>query len=210
MNFFKIPTHIQYNLYEQDFLDCKLISILLNKSNATFINSKSLIIKNIDLKQLLEDNFYSYIELYKSQTTEEQIQTMNSIVFLYTVVETFSNLKFISINVLNDLSFNRVTIDENGIEVPFYNYNILNATINLPEFFNLDELKILNSIFYKCNILDYNNTFINIKSKSFYETVLEYFEDETYFNEQQLSKFDSIFLQKLDDNDTQLLIITDF
>lgn len=163
----KYPLVVEVTMYRHNWMDNKIINEVRRNARLSKINSSNshFFVTTSDLKEILTKKFSEDIEEQAGLPQDKLVQSVTSAFFLHSVVNSFSNLKYVKFNVSSNKNYTR----KSGDTVTF-DYKILHARINLPELVeNKTELKEFQELLTYINFWEYDKynpkTFIEVSSR---------------------------------------------
>jgi hypothetical protein len=143
-----VPILINVTLFKNNYYDKKILSLLKQKSMYYREDSKNtLTVSTWDIKQILDENLSDTIQELKSATPMEFSKKINSVYFLYELIETYSNLRYFTINISDDKNCSRLMFpkDLNGQPVINFDFKVIHSVLDFPNHLDSDDLKLLNA-----------------------------------------------------------------
>lgn len=216
-----IPYLIGFTLYKYNYFDNLLLSNIKKELLINKIEDDILIISSNDLKKLINNKFRTEIDKIKLFSYNSLSDNVNSIYFIDKILSMYNNLKYIKINVSNSRDYSRL-IDTGKSKIINFDYKILTSVIDFTKYTRDDkQLKLINNLLYKVNVLkknsfgDYQKPYIIITASNLINS-LNIIEPEIEDSEisdiyiEPLELIYDIIDQKLENDNTNLIIITDY
>jgi len=108
-------------------------------------------------------NFERQLRRLGSVSAEHLHASADSIYFIHRFLEDFTNLKWVRLNLDRSRNFTRL-VESNGQKQIKFSFKILKATIRLSHFLELDDIKKINHILKKYDLLDDGVHYKSLKS----------------------------------------------
>jgi hypothetical protein len=143
---YKYPLVVEITMYRHNWTDNKILNEIKRSARLNKVGSSNshFFVSTNDIRKILDTKFSEDIEYQLGLPQDKLVKNITSTYFLHSVVNTFSNLRFVKFNVSNDKDYTRKTA-ENQIS---FDYKILHARINLPELVSTKkELKMFQKMF---------------------------------------------------------------
>ena len=167
------PLVVEVTMYRHNWTDNKILNEIKRNARITKIGSSNshFFVSTNEIKQILDSKFSDDIQYQRGLTQEKLIKSITSTFFLHSVVNEFTNLRFVKFNVSNDKDYTR----KSGDTVTF-DYKILHAKINLPELVeSKTELKQFQKLFKFIKFWSYNKfnpiPYIEVSSRDLISTI---------------------------------------
>ena len=207
---FNIPTHIRFTLYKFDYIDSIIISRVLKEcKNWNTVNDSFYTIKVDSFKSAVLGN-----KKLKAEIERTKIHGLvpspglkpNSISFLWSIIERFTNLDWLTFDISYDKKFTRLIKTEVG-EVQSFYFKIDEGIFDLTKIFNRESLDMINRKIIQFGIMP--NRYVDRSAYFYMKTSLLFEILEQVEIEKALNIFE-LFDQKLEEDNPVLLVITDY
>lgn len=202
-------------LFKYNYYDNKIWTGVKNKMNYIDVDSQSILVSPKDLKKYIEETYPNEINKFKSIGSEFLHKDANSIYFISMMLKEMSRLKWIKLTLDKSKNYSRMIDDkETGKRITF-SFKVLHVTFRLFEMFDEEELKNLNSVLKKLNILFDNKPYHRHKLVSVLNKLDRWVEEQAlntasaHIVEPILIFLDSIE-DKLEGDNPEVLIVTDY
>lgn len=202
-------------LFKYNYYDNKIWTGVKNKMNYIDVDSQSILVSPKDLKKYIEETYPNEINKFKSIGSEFLHKDANSIYFISMMLKEMSRLKWIKLTLDKSKNYSRMVDDkETGKRITF-SFKVLHVTFRLFEMFDEEELKNLNSILKKLNILFDNKPYHRHKLVNVLNKLDRWVEEQAlntasaHIVEPILIFLDSIE-DKLEGDNPEVLIVTDY
>lgn len=212
IKFFNVPISIQITLYKQNHIDNTLIGNVLRYANVIAQNDlkNKFIVYKKDLLDIINLRFFDEIEKFSTIPSGSLYSSVNSIYFLNKILNEFSNLEMIEINVSNSRIYSRlVSSGENS--VIGFDYKITHGIVNYPDYIPSSDNRLnimLSELGYSINSTPY----LIVKGKDFIER-LSHFEKTNkiaHTCKDIINISYELFEPKIEIDDTLITIILDY
>jgi|LauGreDrversion4_2_1035121.scaffolds.fasta_scaffold771939_1 hypothetical protein len=204
------PNIIDITLYKHNYYDNLLVNKI--KRDAEYGDLPELKDCYIVLAEEFQDIFYktftSEIDKVKSLPVTDLQKNATSLYFMDKIFSTFTNLKFVKVNVSKETSYSRINKSEK-VPTIFFNYKIAASTINLANIFDTDLLGSINQFLIEMGLVKEDSItgyshIIDIKAQDFLSILNENSENivaEYLFN---------LIDPKTELDDPSITLVTDF
>lgn len=143
-----VPVLINVTLFKNNYYDKKILSLLKQKMLYYREDSKNtLTVSTWDIKRIIDENLNDIIQDLKNSTPMEFSKNVNSVYFLYELIETYSNLRYFTINISDDKNCSRLMFpkDLNGQPVINFDFKVVHSVLDFPNHLDSNNLKLLNT-----------------------------------------------------------------
>lgn len=159
---YSVPTVINIVLYKNNYYDNLIIGALRREAFLVrVLNKNNFSVSAGELSKILIENFDNEIDRVDSLSAEILKHNVNSIFFLYKILNNFPNLELINITVSYNTKFTRV-FKVNDEEIVGFDYKVVQGFVDFSAYLTLEELDTLNELLLKLNIIDISNS-LNIE-----------------------------------------------
>ena len=208
------PTSIDVTLYRYNYLDNKLWTQLKNQVDYIEVDQNSIIVTNSQLEAIIAANYSDEINKIKSTGSKFFHTQVNSIYFIWAMVQEMSNLQFVKLTRSLDKDYTRMlntAEDEKTIE---FDFKLLSITIKLAEIFNTEEVAVINEALYQLGILDRGEPYTRLKAVEVIgalDDLINALEDEILSERVGvLSELLEVFTFKIERDNPLTLLVTDY
>ena len=177
----KLPLMLMVTLYNYNTIDNRIIAAVKNNSFILKKDENKIVIPASDLINLLKTKFKKEFDEACSFPQDRIAHGINTVYQLYHLINYYSELKVVAINISMDKSYSKV-IDDAGIKYVALDYKIEKIIIRYDYHFNTKELKLFNSLLRDIKVIK------TIRPHSTYSMFLTDF----------LNKIDSLSYKKKD------------
>jgi len=162
MDISSLPTAVDVTLYRYNHLDNRLWVQIKNELDYIEVDENSVIVSTGQIVDLLNNHYMSMINRVKSTGAEMLHAKVNAPYFIYTMCVDLHKLQLIKFTRSYDKSFSRL-LEIDGNKVLKFDFKVLSATYNLANFFEQEELDIINPILEDLEILEEEVPYNRIK-----------------------------------------------
>lgn len=202
-------------LFKYNYYDNKIWTGVKNKIDYVEVDNQSILVSPKELKKYIENTYPNEINKFKSIGSEFLHKDANSIYFISMMLKEMSRLKWIKLTLDKSKNYSRMIDDkEHGKKITF-SFKVLHVTFRLFEMFDEEELKNLNLILKKLNILFDNKPYHRHKLVNVLNRLDRWVEEQAlntanaHIVEPILIFLDSIE-EKLEGDNPEVLIVTDY
>lgn len=202
-------------LFKYNYYDNKIWTGVKNKIDYIEVDNQSILVSPKELKKYIENTYPNEINKFKSIGSEFLHKDANSIYFISMMLKEMSRLKWIKLTLDKSKNYSRMIDDkEHGKKITF-SFKVLHVTFRLFEMFDEEELKNLNLILKKLNILFDNKPYHRHKLVNVLNRLDRWVEEQAlntanaHIVEPILIFLDSIE-EKLEGDNPEVLIVTDY
>lgn len=218
---YSLPYALDITLYKYNYIDNLLLSYIKKETRTQKIENNSFVINASDLKLLIDEKFGIDINRIKSMSIQSLADNVNSAYFIDKILNNFSNLRYVKVNISNDRNFTRV-INSADKKIINFDYKIITSVLDFTKHAETDEeLKLINNLLYKVGVLkedmygEYRRPYIIISTNDFMNllnTIEAELEDDEIANIylEPLELIYNLVDQKCENDNTNLIIITDY
>ena len=208
--YLEFPNIIDITLYKHNYYDNLLVNKL--KKDADYGDLPELkdcyVVLADDFQKIFYESFTSEVDKVKSLPISDLQKSATSLYFIDKIFSTFSNLKYVKVNVSKDANYTRINKSEK-VPTIFFNYKIAASTIRLDNIFDNELLGMINDFLVNVGLVPYDNIvghshLIDIKAQDFLSIL-----DQHNENEVAPYLFELIDPKTESDNPT-ILLVTDF
>ena len=209
----EIPTHIQFTLYKNDYIDNLIISKVKRECRNEAIKGTKFTVSIDQFKNAIKTSAFLRAELQK--TIDQDLLPdpefkPNSIFFLQSIINRLVNLHTITFKISNDKIFSRLVKVKDGREIVSFHFNIVEGCFDLTKILNREQLDTFNKRFMDVGIM--KNKYLQ-RISYFYIKATVLFDILAQMDEVQiLDAFEIITAvdPKIEDDDPILLVKTDY
>jgi hypothetical protein len=143
-------------LFKYNYYDNKIWTGVKNQIDYIDVDNQSILVSPKELKKYIENTYPNEINKFRSIGSEFLHKDANSIYFISMMLKEMSRLKWIKLTLDKSKNYSRMIDNkETGKRITF-SFKVLHVTFRLFEMFDDEELKNLNVVLKKLNIL-YDN-----------------------------------------------------
>lgn len=206
------PIILEIFLYKNNYKDRILISALKKRAQTVKIpgHVKNSFFVNVhDMQEIIYSRFLKDIEDFDSTPNQSLNKTVTSIFFIDSMMRGFSSLKYFKINISDSSIYTRQSDDK-----IVFDYRVIHSRINLPLICTPEFLEDCKRILhytglYQSTIFD-KKPYLEISAKMLMSKLRQY-ESEIDLGDEiellTLKNFQSIFGNKLENDDSLLLVV---
>lgn len=200
---------VEIMLFKYNMIDARLWSLIKRAPISRKVNDSSLVIGKQDLRRVIEANFRSEINKFRSVENAMVYKDATSVYFIWKMLEEMEGLLWIKINLSLNAKYSRiVSIDH--INTIKFSIKIVRGTFRTFDYFKSNELSLVNTIFEKAGILKQNTAYGKISLASML-SALDIF--LTTFNTVEMaSVVERVIdvLERYENDNPEVLIVTDY
>ena len=209
------PTSIDVTLHKYNYIDNKLWVQIKNQLDYIEVDDFSIIITKQQLHAILIENYSDEINKIKSTGSKFFHNQVNTIYFIWMLVEEMSNLQYIKITLNRDKSYTRLLISEDGNKTIEFDFKLLSITIRLADIFELNEVAVINQMLNDLNLLQPDETYIRLRALDLINATDNYLselddEDELEKSTATIADFLELFTYKIERDNPLALLVTDY
>ena len=192
-----IPTTISFILHKSDYIDSIIISRILKECKKKPTGKKGIFKISVkSFRQAIQSSprLMTELEKCKALAIPQPNLKVNSLFFLWNIIENLPNLKWLTFKISYDKDYTRL-LDIKDKQILTFHYNIEEGIMRLPILFTREDLDTFNK---------------EIISQGLMEN--KYFDRRGYFWMRASNFFDLMASldPKIDEDDPMLLVITDY
>lgn len=202
-------------LFKYNYYDNKIWTGVKNQIDYIDVDNQSILVSPKELKKYIENTYPNEINKFKSIGSEFLHKDANSIYFISMMLKEMSRLKWIKLTLDKSKNYSRMIDNkETGKRITF-SFKVLHVTFRLFEMFDDEELKNLNIVLKKLNILYDNKPYHRHKLVNVLNRLDRWVEEQAlnsasaHIVEPILILLDSIE-EKLEGDNPEVLIVTDY
>ena len=209
------PTSIDVTLHKYNYIDNKLWVQIKNQLDYIEVDDFSIIITKQQLHAILIENYSDEINKIKSTGSKFFHNQVNTIYFIWMLVEEMSNLQYIKLTLNRDKSYTRLLISEDGNKTIEFDFKLLSITIRLADIFELNEVAVINQMLNDLNLLQPDETYIRLRALDLINATDNYLselddEDELEKSTATIADFLELFTYKIERDNPLALLVTDY
>jgi len=209
----EIPTHIQFTLYKNDYIDNLIISKVKRECRNEAIKGTKFTVSIDQFKNAIKTSAFLRAELQK--TIDQDLLPdpefkPNSIFFLQSIINRLVNLHTITFKISNDKIFSRLVKVDGGREIVSFHFNIVEGCFDLTKILNREQLDTFNKRFMDVGIM--KNKYLQ-RISYFYIKATVLFDILAQMDEVQILDAIDIITAvdpKIEEDDPILLVKTDY
>lgn len=157
-----LPTTVDVTLYRYNHYDNQIWTLVKNELDWIDAGEDMMIVYVPQLVQLIEERYQSMLNKIAALGGEFLHKDVNSIYFLYMMCHDMERLQYVKMTLSKKKKFNRMmTLDDQ--KVLKFDFKVLTVTFRLAEFFSKQEIRLLNVVLERENILQKNVPFSQFK-----------------------------------------------
>lgn len=225
INHWDVPVWIEIVLYKSCAYDLKFVNDL--KRGRTLRNTiesqgEYFFVTVGDIREVIEKRPYSTRLKKQGKMNEDEIaKDVDSVYFISKILNSLYNLRIVKIFLSNSMYTDRIIIFENQ-EVIMLEHSIEYGILNLPHFFTESELESFNKVMIQLKYLNSKyierEPYFKVKTADFLFDIEEYnaemyLENKSDKPDERMNFLDKLFAlidPKLEEDNTLLLVITDY
>lgn len=225
INHWDVPVWIEIVLYKSCAYDLKFVNDL--KRGRTLKNTiesqgEYFFVTVEDIKEVIEKRPYSTRLKKQYKMNEDEIaKDVDSVYFISNILNSLYNLRIVKIFLSNSIYTDRVIMFEDQ-EVIMLEHSIEYGILNLPNFFTEAELESFNKVMIQLKYLNSKyierEPYFKVKTADFLFDIEEYntemyLENKSDKPDERMNFLDKLFAlidPKLEEDNTLLLVITDY
>lgn len=209
------PTSIDVTLHKYNYIDNKLWVQIKNQLDYIEVDDFSIIITKQQLHAILIENYSDEINKIKSTGSKFFHNQVNTIYFIWMMVEEMSNLQYIKLTLNSDKSYTRLLISEDGNKTIEFDFKLLSITIRLADIFELNEVTVINQMLNDLNLLQPDETYIRLRALDLINATDNYLselddEDELQESTATIADLLELFTYKIERDNPLTLLVTDY
>lgn len=210
MELFNLPTSVDVTLYKYNYIDNQFWTRLRNECDYIDIDDDSFIIHTNYIHDLVEKYYKPLLRKINSVGSEFKHREVNSVYFIYMMLDEMPNVTYIKFTRSNSKKFSRLVQSEDEKMLRF-DFKVLTATFKLPQFFSRKEVTILNKELEKAGVLKPGTPYSQHKLHDLMNTI-----DGIVINMEDspaadlLTGFIDIIDIKLESDNPTVLLVTDY
>ncbi len=207
-----IPTNISFTLYKYDYIDSVIISRIFKECKKISTGKKGVYKISVNgFKQAILSSARLRKELEKSKdfATVQETFKVNSLFFLWNIIEALSNLQWLTFKISEDKNYTRI-YEVQDKKILTFQYIIEEGVIRLPSLLNREDLDTFNKQVISIGIME--NKFFDrrgyfwMRASSFFDLISS-LEDKGV---DIMTKIIHSIDPKIEDDDPLLMVITDY
>ena len=209
----EIPTHIQFTLYKNDYIDNLIISKVKKECKNKSKKDNEFIVSLDGFRNAITKSTFLRAELKKT-LDQDMLPNPNfkpnSIFFLQSIINRLPNLDTITFKISDEKVFSRLVKVDGGREIVSFHFNIIEGTFDLTQILDREQLDTFNKRFMDVGIM--KNKYLE-RSAYFYIKAAVLFDVLSELDEAQvLEAFDVMAAvdPKIEEDDPILLVKTDY
>jgi hypothetical protein len=216
--FNEIPTKVEITLYRYNYIDGLIITCLRNE--ADFRNTKKyeskFEVQTDELKKIFVKNAKLKREFAKfKEMGNASPQEVNTVYFLNAMFTNYPMLDTFVISLNTDKNYSRLVESEDRKIISF-EHRVLQGKIDICKGRSIDEIRLFNEVMLKLGIFENSRkNFVEIKAADLVNELVKYEEEteEDAIDGKFAPVFNAFFSwieEKLEEDNTSLIIVTDF
>lgn len=200
---------VEIMLFKYNMIDARLWSLIKRAPISRKVDESSLVIGKQDLRRVIEANFRSEINKFRSVENAMVYKDATSVYFIWKMLEEMEGLLWIKINLSLNAKYSRiVSIDH--INTIKFSIKIVRGTFRTFDYFKTAELPLINAVLEKAGILKPNTAYNKVSLASML-SALDLFLT-TYNTVEMASVVERIIdvLERYENDNPEVLIVTDY
>ena len=201
---------VDITLYKYNSIDLRLWGIINRDSKTRKVGTSGAMLVSKDrLLQYLEVGFSKDVARFKAVSDVNIHKEATSIYFLWQILETMTNLRYVKVNLNLNSSYNRI-VNVDQVKTIKYDIKILRGSIRMFDIFQPHELKMANMVLQRAGLIEVGDKFKIFKLREFLKS-LDLFQAEN--NTVETLGVTNAFIHTLEhhENDNpEMLLITDW
>lgn len=200
---------IDITLYKYNSIDLKLWGIINRDVKARTAGEDSMVVTKDRMLEYLNYGFKPDLNRFHTVSEINIHKEATSVYFIWQILQTMNNLKYIKVNLNKNSSYNRI-VKVDQVKTIKYDIKVLRGSVRMFDLFNEHELKLSNVVLQKAGLLQQKQKFGVFKLADFLRT-LDLYQDNN--NTADVLGVTNAFIQTLEgyENDNpEILLITDW
>jgi hypothetical protein len=200
---------INITLYKYNSIDLKLWGIINRDLKSRSTGEDSRLVTKDRMLEYLNYAFQSDLNRFHTVSDVNIHKEATSVYFIWQILQTMHNLKYIKVNLNKNSSYNRI-VKVDQVKTIKYDIKVLRGSVRMFDLFNEHELKLSNAILQKAGLLKEKQKFGIFKLAEFLRA-LDLYQDAN--NTTEVLGVTNAFIQTLEgyENDNpEILLITDW
>lgn len=200
---------IDITLYKYNSIDLKLWGIINRDVKARTAGEDSMVVTKDRMLEYLNYGFKTDLNRFHTVSEINIHKEATSVYFIWQILQTMNNLKYIKVNLNKNSSYNRI-VKVDQVKTIKYDIKVLRGSVRMFDLFNEHELKLSNVVLQKAGLLQQKQKFGVFKLADFLRT-LDLYQDNN--NTADVLGVTNAFIQTLEgyENDNpEILLITDW
>jgi len=224
INHWEVPVWIEIILYRSCAYDLKLVNDIRDKAirTKTEKDGEFIFLHPKDLKEVISKRPYSTrLKRQAKMSPSEIAENVDSVYFINNILNALQNLRIVKIFLSNAIFTGRIFNTFEDQEVIMLEHSVEYGVLDLPRYLNEEELESFNksmvSLGFLRNKYLQRDPYFKISTTEFLQKLENYIAD-LFLKDEMDEDSDVIFLEKLyalidpklEEDDTFLLILTDY
>ena len=203
-------TVIAVTLYKDNYHDNRIITEIIKNGRILKNSNDSFSITIDNLKTFFYNIFNEELNEFNKYNSDSIINSINSIYHINSIISFYPNLKILNINISNNKNINRLyTINNN--DYVLYEFQINQMIVDISDELDSENINLFNEFLREINIIDTINIepYYIIEAQFLNNTLfkLDDFKEKYYILNDLFKK---ILIQRIVDDNTNIIFITDF
>ncbi len=174
-----VPVLINVTLFKNNYYDKKILSLVKQRSMYFREDSKNtMTVSTFDIKNIIDEHLNDTIQELKTATPIEFTKKINSVYFLYELIENYVNLRYFTINISDDKNCSRLVWPGGADSNPVINFDfkVVHSVLDFPNHLDSNDLKILNEFLRDIGIVNNDKfregpPYLHISAMQFLENI---------------------------------------
>ncbi len=207
-----IPTNISFTLHKYDYIDSIIISRVLKECKTKPTGKKGIYkISVSSFQQAIQSSprLIKELEKCKAMTIPQPHLKVNSLFFLWNIVENLPNLKWLTFKVSYDKDYTRL-LDIKDKQILTFHYNIEEGVMRLPDLLSREDLDTFNKEIIHQGLME--NKYFDRRGY-FWMRAANFFDLMAALEKKGVNVMGKVLHSvdpKIDEDDPLLLVITDY
>ena len=196
-------------LYRYNKVDAKLWALIKKSKDHRVLDKDSILVGSDKIRSILLNHFRNEINKFQAIETTMVYKEATSVYFIWRMIEDLEKLRWVKIDLVKNAGYSRiVTVDE--MKTIKFSIKVLRGSFRTFDYFNKQQLPVVNMILFRSGILSGNTHYRVIKLGDMLRS-LDLFLSE--HNTSEIAQPVSIIINNLEayENDNpEVLVITDY
>ncbi len=207
-----IPTNISFTLYRYDYMDSIIISRVLKECKNIPTGRKGLYKISVDgFKGAIKSSkrLTKELEKLRAMVRPAHLERINTLFFLWIIIEALPNLKWLTFKISDDKSYTRI-MEVQDREILTFHYTIEEGVVKLSDLLSREQMDELNKEIISLGLME--NKYFD-RSGYFWMRASQFFDLIASLEKRGVSVMTEVLGSidpKIDDDDPALLIVTDY
>jgi len=208
-----LPTTIDITVNRYNYIDNRLWTQIKNQIDYIPVDKNSILLSTEQVFSLIETNWIDEINKIKSVGSSFFSTQVNTIYFIYLLLDEMNNLQYIKFTRNFDKQYTRLLNENNENRIEF-DFKVLSMTLRLSDFFSSKELKYINKSLIELNILKPTETYTRLKAIDLLNKIDSYLSNSENLKNSTGARYMSEIIEmlsfKIEKDNPLILLITDY